>query len=167
MSDTTLPQLTVDLRAFAASLSAREIARPLRNALRKEARRLRREVVRQLRATGVHYTPALGRTIRSGESRDARGVYTTVRASPRTNAGMHKNRRGHLKPVAMWLADGTAERITRGGRRAPHPTGAISPGKYGGWLERAKKVHEPQAAAEFYKEIDRQVEKAAHSHGLL
>lgn len=167
-SEVTISQCTADLRAFAAQMTDKQLGRSLRNTLRKIARRTRQVALRNLRATGIHFTPALGKTLRAGETRDARGIYVSARASKKTGTGMHRTQRGVLKPVLLWATDGTAPRETKGSRRrAAHSTGRMPSERFGGWLDSAERSEAPHFESDMAAELNRQVERQAKKHGFL
>lgn len=180
MSNTTASDLhlcAADLRALASQLSDRQLARALRNTLRKRARSLRRTAQAALRSTGIHYTRGLAQTLRADMSRDARGIYATVRASKRTGAGMHKRTRSaqprlgsakpQLKPVLLWAADGTAERTTLGGMRRAHRTGRMPRERFGGFMEKAERTEGPGFERAVRAELDAQLEKQIRKYGFI
>ena len=158
----TIRSTTDSLRTLASQLSDKSLGRALRNTMRKEARRVRKVAIRNLRSTPVHYTSALGRTLRADMTRDADGIYVTARASVKTLAGMHKNKKERYKPVLMWLADGTATRYTKSGACR----GSVSGATYGGWLVRALQSEAPAMEANVMREIDVQIQKQIQKHGF-
>ena len=69
-------------------------------------------------ASGLGNARAVSRSIRKIAFQKRLGFKVTAAASKRGNKGMHRNRRGLLKPVAYWAESGTAERKTRPPRRS-------------------------------------------------
>lgn len=156
----SLAQASVDIGLLASQLSDKSLGRGLTNALRKEARRVRKVAQKNLRSTQVRYTAALGRTISAGVRSDARGIFVSVRANKKSRQGMYLTRRGVYKPVLLFMADGTAERKTKKGRY----TGLIDKQTYGGFHEAAIDNEGPRISSNVYSELEKQIEKQARKY---
>lgn len=101
------------------SLSAKQQRKAMNKAMRREAGRVRKEVIANLRTATAGKKGRLGKGTRQDI---AKGVY--VRTYPErygtgfmvsvkphgARHGIHTNRRGFQKPVLMWAEDGTRHR---------------------------------------------------------
>lgn len=111
-----------NLRRLFDALSPKERRKALTAAFRREARKVRRVAVQNLRA-GVRSNSGLERGIRASVFRRAAGFKVTIGSKKEctrrgrtrsvwTGMSFHRNRRGLEKPVLIWLEAGTARRST-------------------------------------------------------
>lgn len=111
-----------NLQALFAALSEKQRASALRGAFRREAGRVRKAAIGNLRQN-LHSSRDLEKGVRAIVFKRQAGFRITVgtsgRKSRRTGAvqtfGYHRNRFGLEKPVLIWAEDGTAYRRTKKG----------------------------------------------------
>lgn len=134
-NDTRLQQLF-------AELEPKRRLQAIKGGFRKEANRVRKTAINNLRSSGIKSNKDLEKGVRAIVYKRAAGFRVTVgtkRASKKTGkgeAGFHTNRQGLKKPVLIWAEDGTQERKTKGNggkratrRRSAHRTGKMK--RYG------------------------------------
>lgn len=153
-----------NIRGFSSEIENKNLRREMRNALRKEARRVRNVALRNLKATGIHYTASLAKGVRSGECRKYLGIYVSVRSSLATGKGFHVTKRGRLLPILRWFADGTDKRY--GGRNGNAYRGFIDRNKYGGWMDDAQKSEGPKVERNVMEYIEESIMKKAKKYGF-
>jgi hypothetical protein len=108
------------LQQLFAELEPKRRLQAMRGAFRKEADRVRKVAVNNLRSSGLRSSKELEKGIRRVVSKKKAGFRVTV-GTKRANkagkgeAGFHTNRRGLKKPILIWAEDGTKERKTKNG----------------------------------------------------
>lgn len=109
------------LQQLFAELEPKRRLQALRGAFRKEADRVRKVAINNLRSSGLKSSKDLEKGIRKAVFKKAAGFRVTV-GTKRANkagkgeAGFHTNRRGLKKPILIWAEEGTKERKTKNGR---------------------------------------------------
>ena len=135
------------LQQLFAELEPKRRLQAMKGAFRKEADRVRKVAVNNLRGSGLRSSKELEKGIRRVVFKKAAGFRVTV-GTKRANkagkgeAGFHTNRRGLKKPILIWAEDGTKERKTKNGggilgfftrraarKRSAHRTGKMK--RYG------------------------------------
>ncbi len=104
------------LEKLTKELDPRLLRKAVKGALRKEARRVKAQAVKRLKQSTFNgkklsHSKEIAKTIRAKPLRNLDGFI--VAANPHGKAGMHRNRRGQLKPIAFWVNVGTTDRKTR------------------------------------------------------
>ena len=110
------------LQQLFAELEPKRRLQALRGAFRKEADRVRKVAINNLRGSGLRSSKELEKGIRRivNKNKKKAGFRVTV-GTKRANkagkgeAGFHTNRRGLKKPILIWAEDGTQERKTKNG----------------------------------------------------
>lgn len=107
------------LQQLIAELEPKRRLRAIRSGIRKEAKRIQKVAVTNLKGSGLHVTPDMEKGIRALPFKKRAGFRITAKArAARRNgkgeAGMHTNRYGLKKPVLHFAESGTVERKTRG-----------------------------------------------------
>ncbi len=165
------------------ALDMKEQRKAMRGAMRKEAMNVKKA------AQAAMDTSGLGR---GTKQRVRKSIYMRVYPSryglgfmasvvPHGKRGIHTNRFGKQKPVAMWAEDGTANRnvgkrkrgwrvITRTGRkgrnyeRSGHSTGKMRSYDF---MKKAEEQTAPGVENRLFENLEQNVEKAARAKGLL
>ena len=122
-----------NLQRLFAELDPKRRRQALRAGFRKEAQKVRKVAVSNLRSSGIRTDRDLERGIRALVFKQQLGFRVTIGTSNGAKkAGYHKNRQGLEKPVLLWAEGGTVQRQTKsnGKRRfvrlrSSHPTGAM------------------------------------------
>jgi hypothetical protein len=126
------------LYALFDALSPQNRKKALKGALRSMAKKMRKNIVQELRATGIHTTPDLERGVRSMLlRRDVAGFRVTVGERRGSSNGRTKARGYYIsrhakpgskgRPILRWLDTGTTSRTTKRSKRS---TGSIRPGSF-------------------------------------
>lgn len=147
-------------------LNARQIRNAIKGAFRAEARRVRKVAVDKMNAAGITVkgnASDMEKAIRPYVYSKGGGFMITVKPKKKGDASMHMNRHGKLKPVMMWLNDGTVERQTRGAWSKRRNTGRVH-GLH--FLDEGAPVMYQMVEADIGTEIERAVEKQIKKAGL-
>ncbi len=169
------------------ALDAKEQRKAMRGAMRKEANNIKKAAQDAMSASGV----GLGRKSDLRKSIYARvypnkyGLGFMASVTPHGKRGIHTNRYGKEKPVAMWLESGVPEKqsvrrvgkrihgwrtITRTGRkgrayeRSGHSTGKV---KGYGFMAKAESQTASGVEDRLFDTLENNINKAARKHGLL
>ncbi|MBD5370468.1 MAG: hypothetical protein HDR80_04870 [Bacteroides sp.] len=125
MADSTLIYDDSNLLRLWEELDPKVRLRALRGAFRREASKVRREAIGQIR-TSIRSSRQLEKGVRAMVfKKKAAGFRVTVgtkRANRRTGKGArgyHRNRRGQEIPILVWADAGTVERTARKRHRVP------------------------------------------------
>lgn len=107
------------LQQLVAELEPKRRLRAIRGGIRKEAKRIQKIAVANLRGSGLRVTDDMEKGIRALVFKKRSGFRITAKARAanrrgKGEAGMHTNRYGQKKPVLHFAESGTAERKTRG-----------------------------------------------------
>lgn len=107
------------LRDLFTELEPKRRLKALKGAFRKEANKVRRTAVNNLRGS-IRSDADLEKGVRVIVFKRAAGFRVTIgtkKATKRSQKeyGFHKNRQGLKKPVLIWAEEGTEERATKGG----------------------------------------------------
>ena len=103
----------INLQRMYDELQPRRRVQALRSAFRKEAGKVRKVAIGNLRSSGLRRDRSLEKGVRSIVYRKTAGFRVTVGESGKK--GYHVNRFGFSKPVLRWAEGGTAERSTKKG----------------------------------------------------
>lgn len=135
------------LQQLFAELEPKRRLQALKGAFRKEANRIRKIAVNNLRSSGLRSDKDLEKGIRGKVFKRVAGFGVTIGTKKankkgKGEAGFHTNRRGLKKPILIWAEDGTKERKTKNGggilgfftrraarKRSAHRTGKMK--RYG------------------------------------
>lgn len=130
------------LQQLFAELDPRRRKQAIRGAIRKEATRVRKIAINNLRSSGINSSKDLEKGIRQIVFKEKAVGFRLTVGTKKANkqgkgeAGFHTNRKGLKKPVLIWAEDGTKDRKTKGsglmgflglrsGKRASHRTGKM------------------------------------------
>lgn len=147
------------LERLTKELDPKLLRRAVKNALRKEARRLKGKAAKELGKAAyskgkLRNSKAIGKTIRAKEMRDLGGL--VVSAGFRGKAGFYKNSRGKLKPVAFWLDQGAKARTVRKTKKS---SGSLPTMAYMEKVKRAEMGNVARNLGQAYEEQIRKIVK--------
>lgn len=111
-----------NLQRLFEELEPKRRLQALKGAYRKEAGKVRKMAVNNLRSTGVHTSKGLEKGVRALVFKKKVGFRVTVgeryaNKNGKGEAGFHTNRQGLKKPVLRWMDTGTKDRRTKKGAR--------------------------------------------------
>lgn len=164
------------LRRLFAELDVKQRKKALKGAFRREATRVRKTAIQNLRTSGIRTDHDLERGIRSVVFRDSPGFRVTV-GSKKANKkgkgerGMHLTRAGLKKPILIWAEGGTSDRWTmpkKGTRRRAdrkrerHATGHMR--KYG-FMEKTLRDVRGSVASDLRSEVKDNIIRTAKRYG--
>lgn len=129
-----------NLQRMFAAMDPGQRLKALKGAFRKEATRVRKTAVNNLRGSGIRTDKDLEKGIRQTVFKREAGFCVTIKPKRSDKAGgkdygFHKNRQGLKKPILTWAEEGTKERRTKSKTRIfvrtrkGHPTGRMK--RYG------------------------------------
>ena len=161
------------LQKMFAELSEKRQKAALRGGMRRAATLVHKEARSNLKSSGLGNANAVSKSIRKIVFKRRLGFKVTAAASKRGNKGMHRNRRGLLKPVAYWAesgTEGTEPRRTRAPRRSvwarllgrrPAPGGNLNRGRMPryGFMEKTKSAVEGRATDMIKTELINNIER--------
>lgn len=161
-----------NLQRLFAEMDAPHRLKALRGAFRKEAGRVRRIAVNNLRGS-IRTDRDLAKGIRAIVYKKTAGFRVTIgtRKANRNGLGeygFHKNRQGLKKPVLIWAEEGTDLRRTKARskifvrKRKGHSTGRMR--RYG-FMAKTKSQVQDSVTNNLRKEIVKSVEKIAKKYG--
>lgn len=167
-----------NLRKLFADMEPSQRKKALKGAFRREANRIRKVAVNNLRATGINHAQELSRGIRAVVFKRDAGFRVTA-ASRKSNKqgkgerGMHKNRYGLKKPVLAWAETGTRWRMVKSTRahKVKIKGRWVTVGKHRGFMRRYGFIKQTKAQVEgtvtesLRKEIADSVIKTAKKYG--
>lgn len=109
-----------NLQQLFVELEPKRRLQALKSAYRKEATRVRKVAIKNLRGSGLRNSKDLEKGIRTRLLKNKAGIQVTVgtkKANKRGKgeSGFHTNRFGQKKPILLWAELGTAERKTKSG----------------------------------------------------
>lgn len=126
-----------NLQRLFADMEPKRRLQAIKGGFRKEANRVKKTAVNNLRGSGIRVSKGLDKGVRAIVFKRKAGFRVTV-GTKRANkngkgeAGFHTNRKGIKKPVLIWAEDGTEQRKTKsnGGKRfhrqrSSHSTGRM------------------------------------------
>lgn len=118
-----------NLQQLFAELDPKRRAQALRGGFRREAAKVRKTAINNLRSSGIRSDKDLEKGVRAMVFRRTAGFRVTV--GTKGEAGFHTNRRGEKKPILLWAELGTKQRRTKGngGRRASRQRAAHNTGQ--------------------------------------
>lgn len=118
-----------NLQQLFAELDPKRRAQALRGGFRREAAKVRKTAINNLRGSGIRSDKDLEKGVRAMVFRRTAGFRVTV--GTKGEAGFHTNRRGEKKPILLWAELGTKQRRTKGngGRRASRQRAAHNTGQ--------------------------------------
>lgn len=116
-----LSDFTQDFGEMLEGLKAREQKNLVRNALRVEARRIRKMYVGRFKQSNLRDKSKIGKVVTAGVSRS--GLRLTVKLQSKKKPHVWLTRRGKLKPVQIWAETGTEERSTKHEHMVHSPKG--------------------------------------------
>lgn len=107
-----------NLQRLFAELEPKRRVQAIKGGFRKEAAKVRKTAINNLRSSGIKSSKDLERGIRAVVFKRTAGFRVTVgtkRAGKngKGEAGYHTNRQGLKKPILIWAEEGTAERRTK------------------------------------------------------
>lgn len=171
--DSRLQQLFVELEP-------KRRLQAIKGAYRKEANRVKKVAVNNLRGSGLKSSKDLEKGIRSVVFKKQAGFRVTVGTKKANKKGkgeygFHTNRRGLKKPILIWAELGTAERQTKSGgglgslfsrrasrKRKSHRTGRM---KRYGFIAQTKTSVSGEVTENLRKNFVESVRKVSQKYG--
>ena len=164
------------LQQLFVELEPRRRKQALKGAFRKEANRVRKTAINNLRASGINTSRDLEKGIRAVVFKKTAGFRVTVGTKKANKAGKgergyHLNRFGLKKPVLIWAEEGTEMRKTkskRGSRRraarkrAAHSTGRMR--RYG-YMSKTLRDVKDGVTDDLHKEVVNNVIRISKKYG--
>ncbi len=167
-----------NLQRLFAEMDPKRRVQALKGGFRREASRVRKVAVNNLRGSGLRTDRNLESGVRYKVFKRTAGFKVTIGTKKagkngKGEAGFHTNRRGLKKPILIWAELGTEERRTKsnGGRhtrlftrrlRRGHRTGRMK--RYGFMRQTLEDVRDT-VTANAHNEIIRSVERTAKKYG--
>lgn len=157
-----------NLQQLFTELTPKRRLQALRGGFRKEANRVRKTAVNNLRSS-IRSDRDLEKGVRSLVFKRKAGFRITV-GTKRANkkgkgeAGFHTNRQGLKKPILIWAEDGTKARKTkeRGGKHGARSTGRM---KRYGFMDRTLKAVRGSVTENIHEMVAENVQKVAKKYG--
>ena len=164
------------LQQLFAELDPKRRKQALKGAFRREAGRVRKTAVKNLRSSGLRTDHDLEKGIRSVVFKNTAGFRITVGTKKanrhgKGERGMHLNRVGQKKPILIWAEGGTSDRWTmpkKGTRRRAdrkrqrHSTGHMR--KYG-FMEKTLREVRSSVADDLRNEVQENIERVSKRYG--
>ncbi len=183
MGDQTVKDLANPFADVFLALDAKAQRKAMKGAMRREANNVKKAAQEAMTASGVGKgtKQQLRKSIYSRVYPDRYGLGFMAGTVPHGKRGIHTNRQGQQKPVAMWADEGTASRrvgkrkrgwniLTRTGRkgrayeRSGHSTGRMP--AYG-FMKKAEEQTAQGVEDRLFRNLEQNVEKAARKQGLI
>ena len=157
-----------NLQQLFTELTPKRRLQALRGGFRKEANRVRKTAVNNLRSS-IRSDRDLEKGVRSLVFKRKAGFRITV-GTKRANkkgkgeAGFHTNRQGLKKPILIWAEDGTKARKTKGcgGKHGARSTGRM---KRYGFMDRTLKAVRGSVTENIHDMVAENVQKVAKKYG--
>lgn len=165
-----LEQATKPWREFLKEMTQKEIGKAIKSGYRKTANKAAKLVREEMHRSGLKVkgdVKSLDKSVRVRIYPKGGGFLVTTK--PRGKQGVHRNRFGKLKPVAMWASEGTTDRYLR--RRFKKRNGKPGTGYRGamrnyGFVDKATTQAFGVVEQDLGKELETAVMKAAKKAGL-
>ena len=157
-----------NLQQLFTELTPKRRLQALRGGFRKEANRVRKTAVNNLRSS-IRSDKDLEKGVRSLVFKRKAGFRITVGTKyankrGKGEAGFHTNRQGLKKPILIWAEDGTKARKTkgRGGKHGTRSTGRM---KRYGFMDRTLKAVRGSVTENIHEMVAENVQKVAKKYG--
>lgn len=163
-----------NLRKLFKALDHKQRIKAMRGAFRREANKVRRAAISNLRSTGIRTDLDLEKGVRAVVSKRDAGFRVTIgtkkgnRKTGRGERGFHTNRRGLKKPVLIWAESGTDRRYTKSKTRIfarsrkGHYTGRM---KRYGFMSKTGSQVDGRVGDELREEIVKSINMTARRYG--
>lgn len=153
-------------------MDAKQRLKALKGAFRKEANRVRKTALNNLRGS-IRTDKDMEKGVRAIVFKQKAGFRVTIGTKRATKAGgkeygFHKNRQGLKKPILIWAEEGTEERRTKSKTRIfvrsrkGHPTGRM---KRYGFMRQTRDEVADSVNDSLHNEIVTSVTKIAEKYG--
>ena len=157
------------LRELYRALTPAQRIKALKGGMRKEANRMKRVAISNLRASGIRSSKALEKGVRTKVYSKDSGFRVFVTTNKKYEG--YTNRQGLKKPVLVWAELGTNARRTKGngGRRALRKRGAHSTGRMRryGFMGRMLSSELSKVTANVHTATREWVAKTAKKYGAI
>ena len=164
------------LQQLFAELEPKRRKQALKGAFRKEANRVRKTAVNNLRTSGIRTSRGLEKGIRAVVFKRTAGFRITVGTKKagkngKGEKGYHTNRFGQRKPVLLWAESGTKERHTKskkgGLRRAARLRESHSTGKMKRYAFMSKTLDDVRDSVtdDLHKEVAENIIRTSEKYG--
>lgn len=161
-----------NLQRLFAEMDAKQRLKALKGAFRKEANRVRKTALNNLRGS-IRTDKDMEKGVRAIVFKQKAGFRVTIGTKRATKAGgkeygFHKNRQGLKKPILIWAEEGTEERRTKSKTRIfvrsrkGHPTGRM---KRYGFMRQTRDEVADSVNDSLHNEIVTSVTKIAEKYG--
>lgn len=161
-----------NLQRLFAEMDAKQRLKALKGAFRKEANRVRKTALNNLRGS-IRADKDMEKGVRAIVFKQKAGFRVTIGTKRATKAGgkeygFHKNRQGLKKPILIWAEEGTEERRTKSKTRIfvrsrkGHPTGRM---KRYGFMRQTRDEVADSVNDSLHNEIVTSVTKIAEKYG--
>jgi hypothetical protein len=168
------------LQQLFAELEPKRRLQALKGAFRKEANRIRKIAVNNLRSSGLRSDKDLEKGIRGKVFKRVAGFGVTIGTKKankkgKGEAGFHTNRRGLKKPILIWAEEGTKERKTKNGKgflglftrraarkRAAHRTGKM---KRYGFMSKTLESTRDSVTNNIHSNVIESIQKVSEKYG--
>ena len=161
-----------NLQRLFAEMDAKQRLKALKGAFRKEANRVRKTALNNLRGS-IRTDKDMEKGVRAIVFKQKAGFRVTIGTKRATKAGgkeygFHKNRQGLKKPILIWAEEGTEERRTKSKTRIfvrsrkGHPTGRM---KRYGFMRQTRDEVADSVNDSLHNEIVTSVTKIAERYG--
>ena len=161
-----------NLQRLFAEMDAKLRLKALKGAFRKEANRVRKTALNNLRGS-IRTDKDMEKGVRAIVFKQKAGFRVTIGTKRATKAGgkeygFHKNRQGLKKPILIWAEEGTEERRTKSKTRIfvrsrkGHPTGRM---KRYGFMRQTRDEVADSVNDSLHNEIVTSVTKIAEKYG--
>ncbi len=163
-----------NLRKLFKALDQEQRVKAMKGAFRREANKVRRVAISNLRSTGIRTDRDLEKGVRAVVYKRAAGFRVTIgtkkgnRKTGRGERGFHTNRRGLKKPVLLWAEGGTDKRYTKSKTRIftrsrkGHYTGRM---KRYGFMSKTGRQVDGRVTDELREEIVKSIHMTARRYG--
>ena len=162
------------LQQLFVELEPRRRKQALKGAFRKEANRVRKTAINNLRSSGIRTSRDLEKGIRAVVFKKTAGFRVTIGTKKANKAGKgergyHLNRQGLKKPILIWAEKGTDSRYTKDGsrkraarKRSAHYTGRMQ--RYG-FMEQTLDDVRDSVTDDLHREVVNNVERISKKYG--
>ncbi|WP_290100401.1 hypothetical protein [uncultured Muribaculum sp.] len=156
------------------ALDTKQRLKALKGAFRREANKVRKTAINNLRGSGIRTAPDMERGIRAIVFRRKVGFRVTIgtkaanKKTGKGEKGMHLNRQGLKKPVLIWAEGGTSERRTKNQTsyftwsRKGHRTGRM---KRYGFMSKTENQVRGTVTQSLHEEIINNIQRIAKKYG--
>lgn len=168
-----------NLQRLFAEMEPKQRLQALKGGFRKEAGRVRKTAINNLRGSGIRTDRDFESGVRAVVFKQQAGFRVTIGTKKAGKSGKdygyHTNRQGLKKPILIWAEEGTEERRTKSnsGKHTRRFTYRLRKGHYTGRMKRygfMRKTRDEVAGSvtdNLHREVINSVEKVAKKYGCI